>query len=242
SILPYFRQEFLEVESKEENSWDPVTAADREAESAMRKILSSRRPNDGILGEELEPVEGKTGLTWVLDPIDGTRGFLCGAPTWGVLIAVAAEKGPIFGIVDQPYTKERFVGGFGRCWMDGPSGRRNLQVRTGKSLERATLATTYPEIGTKAECAAFRRLADRVLLVRYGMDCYAYALLAAGQIDLVVEAGLKPFDAHAPIALVRAAGGIATDWNGNAAHAGGRMVAAATESLHRVALEELNGG
>ena len=239
AILPYFRQATLVADSKDENSWDPVTAADREAELVMRDILASRRPEDGIIGEEFEPVQGTSGLTWVLDPIDGTRGFLCGAPTWGVLIAVSGESGPMFGIVDQPYIRERFVGGFGKCWMDGPLGRRNLRARTGKSLPQATLATTYPEIGTRDESRAFHRLADQVLLVRYGMDCYAYALLAAGQIDLVVEAGLKLVDVHAPVALVRAAGGIATDWNGGEAHLGGRMIAAATETLHRLALETL---
>ena len=180
-------------------------------------------------------------MTWVLDPIDGTRGFICGTPTWGVLIAVSGENGPIFGIVDQPYVKERFVGGFGKCWMEGPLGRRELRVRSGKSLRQASLASTYPEIGTKVESEAFRRLADQALLVRYGMDCYAYALLSAGQIDLVVEAGLKPFDVHAPIALVRGGGR-----NSNRLERRGRrmeavrLIAAATESLHRLALEELN--
>ncbi|MCY4461303.1 MAG: inositol monophosphatase family protein [Albidovulum sp.] len=239
SILPFFRQESLTVDNKAEASWDPVTEADRQAEKSMRAILSNRRPDDGILGEEFEPVPSASGLTWVLDPIDGTRGFLCGAPTWGVLIAVSSESGPIFGIVDQPYIGERFAGGFGKCWMEGPLGRRDLRARSGKCLEQATLATTYPAIGTEAECLAFRRLADRALLVRYGLDCYAYALLAAGQIDLIVEAGLKPFDVHAPIALVRAAGGIVTDWKGREAHGGGRLVAAATESLHALALAEL---
>ena len=143
----------------------------------------------------------------MLDPVDGTRAFLSGAPTWGVLIAVADATGPVFGLIDQPYIGERFEGGFGHARMTGPHGARPLAVRGERALCESRLFTTFPDVGTAAEGAAFAELARHVQLTRYGLDCYAYALVAAGQIDLVVEAGLQPYDIHAPIAVIEAAGG-----------------------------------
>lgn len=237
--LRHFRSRSLEMESKSED-FDPVTVADRAAEAAMREILAGERADDGILGEEQSAVSGTTGLTWVLDPIDGTRGYISGTPTWGVLIALADATGPRLGIIDQPYIGERFMGGGGRAEMRGPLGPKPLQVRTTTKLADATLFTTFPEVGTAEEGAAFTRVAEQVKLTRYGCDCYAYALLAAGQIDLVIEAGLAPYDIQAPIAVVQAAGGLLTDWSGEPAHHGGRAIAAATPELHAAALEVLN--
>ena len=219
--------------------FDPVTAADRDSETAMRAILAERRPQDAILGEEFGVKAGTSGLTWVLDPIDGTRGYLCGTPTWGVLISVADDSGPRYGIIEQPFIRERFEGGFGIARVDGPSGPAALRVRAHDRLSEALLLSTFPEVGTAEEHRAFRRVADRVRLVRYGMDCYGYALLAAGQVDLVIEAGLQPYDVHAPIAVIAAAGGIVTDWAGRPAHAGGRILAAASPALHAAALDLL---
>ena len=178
---------------------------------------------DGILGEEFGATPGTSGRTWVLDPVDGTRAFLAGAPTWGVLIALADESGPVYGLIDQPYIGERFEGGFGDARMVGPQGTRVLRVRGDRPLAEAILMTTYPEVGSDAEGAAFAELSRHVRLTRYGLDCYAYALLAAGQIDLVVEAGLAAYDIQAPIAVIEAAGGIVTDWRGGPAHQGGRV-------------------
>jgi histidinol phosphatase-like enzyme (inositol monophosphatase family) len=216
--------------------FDPVTVADRGSEQAMRAILAARRPADGILGEEFGTTEGTSGLTWVLDPIDGTRGYISGTPTWGVLISVADSGGPLYGIIDQPYIRERFEGGFGLARVIGPSGEAPLRVRQGRGLGEAVLLSTFPEIGTAAEHAAFRRVAGAVKLVRYGMDCYGYALLAAGQVDLVIEAGLQPYDVQAPIAVIQAAGGVVSDWQGRPAHQGGQILAAATPDLHAAAL------
>ena len=238
--LRYFRQVGLTAESKRED-FDPVTVADRDAETAMRAILSERRPNDSVLGEEHGLHEGTSGLTWVLDPIDGTRGYISGTPTWGVLIAVSDADGPFLGVIDQPYIGERFYGGPGRSEMIGPLGARALGVRGTTDLADATLFSTFPEVGTKAEATAFARVASEVRLTRYGCDCYAYALLAAGQIDLVIEAGLQSYDVQAPIAVIKAAGGIVTDWAGGPVHAGGRVVAAATPELHRAALALVAG-
>jgi histidinol phosphatase-like enzyme (inositol monophosphatase family) len=172
----------------------------------------------------------------VLDPIDGTRAFMAGAPTWGVLIAVSDEAGPKFGIVDQPYIGERFCGGFGLSTYSGPMGDRSLGTRATRDLSDAVIMTTFPEVGTPDEMAAFQRVAEKCKLTRYGMDCYAYALIAAGQIDLVIEAGLNAYDIQAPMAVIEAAGGIVTDWNGNPAHDGGQVIAAANAEIHAQAL------
>ena len=236
ATLTFFRGDALETTSKLARGFDPVTAADRLSEEKMREILAHRRPQDGILGEEFGPVASRSGLTWILDPIDGTRGYLSGTPTWGVLIAVSDAQGPIYGVIDQPYIGERFTGGFGAAAMTGPLGPRALQTRAARPLSEAILFSTFPEVGTAAEGAAFRTVSARARLTRYGMDCYAYALLAAGQIDLVIEAGLQPYDVGAPIAVIAAAGGIVTDWRGRPAHGGGRVLAAANREIHAEAL------
>ncbi len=241
ATLEHFRSDGLSAITKVDTHFDPVTVADRAAEERMRAILAELRPNDGILGEEYGASTGTSGLTWVLDPIDGTRGYLSGTPTWGVLIAVGDEHGPLFGIIDQPYIGERFAGGFGQAGLSGPHGPRPLKTRPARSLREAILFTTFPEVGTKDERAAFHRLSVDVRLTRYGMDCYAYALVASGQVDLVVEAGLQPYDIQAPIAVIEAAGGIVTDWQGGPAHQGGRVLAAANVEIHRLAIERLNG-
>ena len=241
ATLLHFRSAGLTADTKEERRFDPVTVADRLSEQRMRGILARRRPNDGILGEEFGPVAGTSGLTWVLDPIDGTRGYLSGTPTWGVLIAVADATGPIYGLIDQPYIKERFEGGLGRAEVNGPMGRQVLATRAARPLSEAILFTTFPEVGSPDEAAAFRRVACSARLVRYGMDCYAYALIAAGQIDLVIEAGLQAYDVQAPIAVIEAAGGVVTDWQGRPCHNGGQVLAAANRTVHAEALALLQG-
>ena len=220
---------------------DPVTVADRLSEERMRAILARRRPQDGILGEEFGSVEGSSGLTWVLDPIDGTRGYLSGTPTWGVLISVADETGPIYGLIDQPYIRERFEGGFGLARVVGPSGETPLRSRAHRPLAEAILFSTFPEVGTSEEGAAFRRVSSQARLTRYGTDCYAYGLIAAGMIDVVVEAGLQAYDVQAPIAVIQAAGGIVTNWQGGPCHMGGQVLAAANAEIHAEAMALLNG-
>lgn len=235
-VLPHFRAENLLADNKFTSGFDPVTEADRAAERAMRDILAVERPDDGILGEEHGVKEGTSGLVWVLDPIDGTRGFISGTPTWGVLIAVADANGPFYGIIDQPYIAERFEGGPEGALLVGPRGRKALVTRAPRPLREATVFTTFPELGSVKEAAAFKAVADQARLTRYGMDCYAYALVAAGQVDLVIEAGLQPYDIQAPIAVIEAAGGIVTDWQGGPAHDGGRVIAAANRAVHAEAL------
>jgi len=240
AVLPYFRTDNLGADNKLEGGFDPVTEGDRAAERAMRDVLSELCPEDAVLGEEYGTRPGTSGLTWVLDPIDGTRGFLSGTPTWGVLIALSDETGPVYGLIDQPYIGERFEGGLGRAGLTGPQGSRPLAVRGERPLEECILFSTAPDMGTPDEVAAFDEVARRARLTRYGMDCYGYALIALGQIDLVIEAGLAPYDIHAPIAVIEAAGGIVTDWQGGPAHGGGRVVAAAGRAQHMAALELLS--
>lgn len=239
AILPYFRRPGLAAINKLADGFDPVTEADRAAERAMRDLLVAYRPQDGVFGEEYGKSEGTSGLTWVLDPIDGTRGFISGTPTWGVLIALSDANGPIFGIVDQPYIQERFVGGFGLAEVQGPHGTQTLKTSSISNLSDATIFTTFPEVGVREDRAGFEAVGAQAKLTRYGMDCYAYALVAAGQVELVVEAGLNAYDIQGPMAVVQAAGGIVTDWQGGPAHEGGRAIAAANAEIHAAALDIL---
>lgn len=238
--LPLFRSPALIAENKAASGFDPVTRADREAEAAMRAHLAAIRPEDAVIGEEFGPTTGTSGLTWVIDPIDGTRSFLCGAPCWGVLVGLNAGEGPLLGLIDQPFTGERFIGGFGRAVLRRGGVETPLATRPCVRLEEAVLFTTFPEIGTPAERAGFEAVRDRVRLTRYGLDCYAYALVALGQIDLVIEAGLQAYDIQGPQGVIEAAGGVVTDWRGGPAHQGGRILAAGDRRAHAAALERLS--
>lgn len=240
ATLAHFRGADLAADSKEQDRFDPVTVADRASEDAMRAILAQRRPDDAILGEERGAKAGTTGLTWVLDPIDGTRAYLSGTPTWGVLVGLTDADGAVLGVIDQPYIGERFIGAPGHARVTGPQGTAALRSRAARPLSDAIIFTTFPEVGRPEEGAAFHDLARRCRLTRYGMDCYAYGLIAAGQIDLVVEAGLQAYDVVAPIAVIEAAGGIVTDWKGRPAHQGGRILAAANATIHAEALALLS--
>ena len=239
--LPHFRSRNLEAGNKQSgDGFDPVTVADRAAEAAIRAILAAERPNDGVLGEEQAPTAGSSGLTWVIDPIDGTRAFISGLPTWGTLIALDdGERGRI-GIVDQPHIGERFVGvkagAETLAWLSHRGERRAITTRPCPGLAAATLFTTTPDIFTPREWEGYRAVERQVRLARYGIDCYAYALVAAGHVDLVVEASLKAYDIAAPAALVQAAGGIVTDWQGGDCRWGGQALAAGDPAVHAEAL------
>lgn len=235
AIMPYFRAQFS-VDNKDAGGFDPVTSADRDAERAIRAVLNELRPDDGIIGEEFDTLKGTSGFDWVIDPIDGTRAFICGTPTWGVLIAVMREGRPIYGLMDQPFIKERFEGGFGRSQVVGPHGIRPLGVAPAPSLQHSKLLSTFPEVGEPIERMAFEAVAQNVQLTRYGLDCYGYGLLAAGQVDLVIEAGLNIYDIAAPLAIVEAAGGIVRNWDGTRNKIGGRIIAASSPHILNEAL------
>lgn len=247
AALPHFRARALVADDKgaeEGKRFDPVTVADRGAERAIRELLARHRPEDGIFGEEEARTHGTSGLTWVIDPIDGTRSFISGLPVWGTLIALDDGARGRIGIIDQPYTRERFVGvrrdGGSEAWLAGPQGRMELKTRPCAGVAEAAVFTTDAFIFTEVERAAFDIIRRRARMVRYGVDCYAYALLAMGMVDLVVESGLQAYDVAALIPVITAAGGVVTDWRGGDCRWGGRVVAAGSAALHAEALEILS--
>jgi len=240
--LAHFRADGLTADNKaDEGEFDPVTRADRETEAAIRAVLAEERPEDGILGEEEAPRIGSSGMTWIIDPIDGTRAYLIGAPTWGVLIALNDGSKPVIGIMDQPYVGERFWADGRSAWWERAGESRMIRARGGVMLAGALLCSTMPEIGTDEERVRFEGVRDRVRLTRYGLDCTAYALLAAGHVDLVIEAGLQPYDVQALIPIIETAGGVVTTWSGADAQQGGRILAAGSVELHAEAMALLAG-
>ncbi len=218
----------------------PVTAADREAEKAMRRLIKESYPEHGILGEEFGAEGTDREYVWVLDPIDGTRSFITGRPLFGILVALAHRGVPILGIIDQPITGERWLGVAGRAsTLNGEP----VEVRTCPELSRAVLYTTAPEWFKGADEAAFLRLKSEVRMCLYNADCYAFALLATGFVDLVVECALQPYDYCALVPVVAGAGGVITDWSGGALglDGDGTVLAAGDRELYRAASERLAG-
>jgi myo-inositol-1(or 4)-monophosphatase len=240
TILPFFRTA-LAVENKKAGGFDPVTAADRAAETAMRSLIRESFPEHGILGEEYGSEHTDAEYVWVLDPIDGTKSFISGMVAWGTLIGLMRFGEPVYGMMHQPFTRERFSGDSGAAHYRGPAGDRDLRVRACDSLSDALLFTTSPLLMNAADRARFKKVEDKVKLSRYGGDCYAYCMLAAGQIDLVIETELKPHDVVALIPIITGAGGIITTWENGPAQAGGRVVVAGDARTHAAALELLNG-
>jgi histidinol phosphatase-like enzyme (inositol monophosphatase family) len=242
AILPFFRAAFgMDDKTHGHAAFDPVTEADRAAEVAMRGMIRANLPTHGILGEEFGSENLDAECVWVLDPIDGTRAFVAGLPTWGTLIGLTHHGAPVLGLMHQPYLAERFSGDGVNARLRSPRGERPLFTRRGTTLDRAILATTDPRLfGQGEERERFLSLEATVRLSRYGTDCYAYCMLAAGQIDLVVEAGLKPYDIVALIPIIEGAGGVVTAWDGGPATEGGRIVAAGDRRLHEAALRHLN--
>ena len=239
--LKYFRAP-LDIEAKSGAEFDPVTIADREIEAALRRILRHERPDDAIIGEEDSAQPGISGRSWIIDPIDGTRAFVAGLPSWCVLIALCTEDDAKLGLIDQPFTQERFLGHVGeQCvWMQREQTRL-LSTNAGvETLETALIATTDPGLFSGAESEAFSQLASKARIRRYGLDAYAYGALALGGIDLVVESGLKTWDVAALIPVVKAAGGEISNWSGGSCLQGGQVVAAANPTLHAKALAVLS--
>jgi len=240
AIKPFFRTS-LGVEDKSRGGmFDPVTAADRAAELAMRTLIRKKFPAHGIIGEEFGPERSDAEFVWVLDPIDGTKSFISGMPAWGTLIALTRSGRPVFGMVHQPFIGERFSGDGLAATYRGPAGNRALMVRPCPALAEAVLYTTSPRLMNATDRAIFARVEELVRLSRYGGDCYSYCMLAAGHVDLVIETELKPHDVAALIPIISGAGGIVTTWNGKAPESGGRIVAAGDRRTHAAALALLN--
>ena len=236
--LPRFRQS-SPVDNKVLTGFDPVTEADRQAEQAIRALIRAEYPEHGLLGEEFGAENASARYIWVIDPIDGTRSFISGIPLWGTLVGLTCEGNAIAGMMAQPFTGELFYATGGNAFCENREGSGVLSVRKTTILGEATLCTTTPALFGGDRRRAYDGLEAAVRLARYGTDCYAYAMLAAGQVDLVVEAGLQPYDIVALIPIVEAAGGLVTDWAGGPAEKGGDIVAAATPALHAAALELL---
>jgi histidinol phosphatase-like enzyme (inositol monophosphatase family) len=230
AILPHFRAP-LDVENKLDAGFDPVTAADRASERAMRTVLAQHAPDDGILGEEFGETAGANGRRWVLDPIDGTRAFIAGLPTWTVLIALERAGRPAVGVIDQPHIGERFLGWPGGALLFHGGAERPLRTRDTRSLDTAILSTTDAFLFADAEAQAFEQVRQRARLCRFGFDAYAYAMLASGGVDLVIESGLQVYDVQAFIPVIEGAGGVVTDWAGGDPSGGGQVVAAASRAL-----------
>lgn len=237
AVMPYFRAG-ISIENKARgDGFDPVTLADRAAEEVIRQGLAQHFPDHAILGEEFDAKpassDGPGACRWVIDPIDGTRAFILGLPTWGTLIGVEVDGRPTVGLMNQPFTRERFWSDGAASYLRDPEGNvRKLRTRSAQ-LETAHLSTTSPDMfaaGIEERCFEAVRSATRSC--RFGGDCYAYCLLAAGLIDVVIEAGLQPYDIVALIPVVENAGGVVTSWTGGSAHEGGRVVASGDPAVH----------
>ncbi len=238
AILPLFRSG-LNVENKQAGGFDPVTAADQASEKVMRELITSRYPDHGILGEEFGPKASahSEGLTWVLDPIDGTRAFICGMPTWMTLIGLCDDTGARGGVASQAYTGERFYADSRGAWHRDRSGAEiPIKVRPAASLKDAIFCSTSPDLFTGALVEPYHVLKSRTRMTRSGGDAYIFCLLAAGCVDLVIDPGLKAYDIAALVPIIEQAGGVVTTLDGKPAHNGGDIIAAASRELHEEAL------
>ena len=237
--LPYFRGAYEETDKGGPGAFDPVTQADREAEAAIRSLIAARYPDHGVIGEEHGEDRPDADHVWILDPIDGTRAFIAGLPLWTNLIALRIEGQPTVGVIGQPYLDEIFLG--------GPSGARLLKggtetplaVRPCPRLTDALIATTDPDLFTGAELGAWTQVRAAARLARLGCDAYAYAMLAAGRIDLVVESGLKVWDWSALAPVIEAAGGAVTNWRGETPDGSGQILAVGDVAIREQALVTL---
>jgi myo-inositol-1(or 4)-monophosphatase len=245
AIRPHFRQR-LAVSDKHKilrgrAFFDPVTEADRNAETAIRALIEREHPGDGILGEELGEKKGSSGRRWILDPVDGTRAFISGRHEWGCLIALEEAGGPVLGILDQPVLGERFIGVNGAARLQQAGDVTRLRTRD-CPMEEAILCATDPSAYFSAgEMAAFARVSSAARMTRYGGDCYLFAAMALGFVDLIIESGFHPWDVAALIPLIEGAGGVITNWAGGSCQDGKQILAAGSAALHAEAMRLLKG-
>jgi histidinol phosphatase-like enzyme (inositol monophosphatase family) len=241
-IRPHFRKPMAVANKAGAAAFDPVTKADKGAERAIARLIRTRAPEHGIVGEEYGSERQDAALKWVVDPIDGTRSFITGSPLWGTLIGLLHEGAPVLGVMDQPYTGERFWSDEAKAQARDVSGKtRRIRTRACPQIADALVMTTSPDLfeaGTEKD--GFQRVKSSARMTRFGGDCYAYCLLASGFVDLVVEAGLKSYDVVALIPIVEKAGGRMTTWDGRPATEGGRIVASGDPKLHDKVLKLLN--
>lgn len=238
--LPRFRSRGI-VDNKVAGGFDPVTAADQEAERAIRALINSEFPEHGILGEEHGSENLSSRHVWVIDPIDGTRAFISGLPVWGTLVGLTVDGDAVAGMMSQPFTGELFYANGSGSHYEGPGGPCRLEVRKTTKLSEAIMFTTTPSLFQGEMRSRYDNLEKKVQLARYGTDCYAFAMLAAGSVDIVTDPGLKPYDIVALIPIIEKAGGVITTFDGDSAEHGGDILAAATPELHAAAMTILHG-
>lgn len=240
-ILPWFRRN-TEIGLKAGPVWDPVTEGDRAGERVMRKMIEERYPDHGINGEEYGIREGRSGYTWILDPVDGTRSFVCGMPTWATLIGLNFEGKPVLGLMNQPFVGDMFYGSPEGAWLDHRGASHSIRTRTGVGLAAATIGTTAPELYREGpEQEAFERLRKKAQLTRYGGDAYFFAVMAAGHIDIAMDANLQAYDIAPLLPIITGAGGVYAEWTGGDAAAGGNIITAGSQTLLDETLEVMGG-
>lgn len=238
--LPRFRTQGA-VDNKEAVGFDPVTEADQQAELAIRRLINEEFPDHGILGEEHGSENLSSRHVWVIDPIDGTRAFISGLPVWGTLVGLTIDGDAVAGMMSQPFTGELFYADGSGSHYDGPGGPRQLATRKTVNLAEAISFTTTPALFRGDMRQRYDSFESKVKLARYGVDCYAFAMLAAGSVDVVMDPGLKPYDIVALIPIIEQAGGVVTTFEGGPAENGGDILAAATPQLHEAAMAALRG-
>ncbi len=238
AILPHFRQN-APIDVKKHETWDPVTEGDRAGERAIRQLIEAQYPTHGILGEEYGSKQGSSGLTWVLDPVDGTRAFVIGLPTWTTLIGLYEEGEPRLGVVAQPFIGDTFYGNPAGAWLDHRGHSQPIKVRASVPLQDAALGTTTPHLYKGKDRDGFERLRHAVKVTRYGGDAYFFALLAAGHLDIAMDAGLQTYDIAALIPIIRGAGGVVGSWENTNPHEGGHILAASSPMLFEAAREKM---
>src|SRR5687768_15261811 len=237
TILPLFRKSGP-IDNKLDGGFDPVTEADRSAERAMRELIEKAYPHHGIIGEEFGPKPAHSEFNWVLDPIDGTRSFICGMPTWTTLIGLTLEGKAVLGVISQPFIGEVFVGGPFGSWSERGAVKRRLAVRPAADIGAAVLTTVAPEIyESERQTRVLEHMRRQVRMTRFGGDAYFFAMLAAGFVDIAMDAGLASYDIAALVPIIEGAGGIITTWDGLDATGGGDIIAAASPQLHAASLE-----
>lgn len=240
-IRPQFRRTMAVANKAGVDAFDPVTKADRAAERVIKRAIRARAPEHGIVGEEYGSERPDAPFQWVIDPIDGTRSFITGTPMWGTLIGLLHEAAPVLGLMDQPFTGERFWAAEKASYALEAGGKpRRIRTRACPRIADALIMTTSPEMfepGVEAD--GFQRVKREARMTRYGGDCYAYCLLASGFVDLVIETGLKSYDVVALIPIVERAGGRMTTWDGRPATDGGRIIASGDPALHERVIKML---
>ncbi len=241
-ILPYFRNSGGVADKTQGAGFDPVTEADRGAERLIRDMIAAKFPEDGVIGEEFADTQTAAGRCWIIDPIDGTRAFIMGLPVWGTLIGLTENGAPVAGMMNQPFTQERFWGSGGVAHYRTPTGSGVLKTRSCENLSSAMLASTTPDMfaaGLESDC--FERISRATRMRRFGGDCYAYCLLAMGLVDVVMEANLKPFDIIPLIPIIEGAGGVVTGWDGGSAANSSRIIACGDARVHAEILNLIAG-